>query len=55
VTLLAWGLVENDSRERGLVGFVQRPGNPALPVVLADEVEGFEGYTAGALRTRASE
>jgi hypothetical protein len=57
VTLLAWALVE-DGSERGLVGFVQRPASsdqPAGEVVLADEVDGFEGYTAGALRTRAGD
>lgn len=54
VTLLAWALVE-DGSERRLVGFVQRPVTSELPageVVLADEVDGFEGYTSGALRTR---
>ena len=54
VTLLAWALVE-DGSTRSLVGFVQKP--PAMPgetsaVVLADEVDGFDGYTTGALRTR---
>lgn len=54
VTLLAWALVE-DGSTRGLVGFVQKPA--AMPggtnaVVLADEVDGFDGYTVGALRTR---
>jgi len=55
VTLLAWALV-SDGGKRGLVGFVQRPATaeqPAGAVVLADEVEGFDGYTSGALRTRA--
>jgi hypothetical protein len=57
VTLLAWALVA-DGGERRLVGFVQRPPTaeePAGAVVLADEIDGFSGYTAGALRTRASE
>jgi hypothetical protein len=57
VTLLAWALVD-DTGERRLVGFVQRPPTdeePAGAVVLADEIDGFSGYTAGALRTRASE
>lgn len=54
VTLLAWALVE-DGSTRGLVGFVQKPAT--MPgemsvVVLADEVDGFDGYTVGALRTR---
>ena len=54
VTLLAWALVD-DGSTRGLVGFVQKPAT--MPgetgaVVLADEVDGFDGYTAGALRTR---
>jgi hypothetical protein len=54
VTLLAWALVDEDG-ERRLVGFVQQPATPeqsTAAVVLADEVEGFDGYTAGALRTR---
>jgi hypothetical protein len=57
VTLLAWALVD-DAGERSLVGFVQRPPTdeePAGAVVLADEIDGFAGYTGGALRTRASE
>jgi hypothetical protein len=57
VTLLAWGLVE-DAGERGLVGFVQRPPTveqPAGVVALADEIEGFLGYTSGALRTRSAD
>jgi hypothetical protein len=54
VTLLAWALVE-DGATRHLVGFVQKPATADEPhgsVVLADEVEGFDGYTAGALSTR---
>jgi hypothetical protein len=53
VTLLAWALVE-DGSDRSLVGFVQKPAPVAgtTSVVLADEVDGFDGYTAGALRTR---
>ena len=54
VTLLAWALVE-DGSTRGLVGFVQKPATmpgETSAVVLADEVDGFDGYTAGALRTR---
>jgi hypothetical protein len=53
VTLLAWALVEDDAT-RSLVGFVQKPGAPGEKpsVVLTDEVDGFEGYTVGALRTR---
>jgi hypothetical protein len=56
VTLLAWALVEDDST-RSLVGFVQKPATmpgETSAVVLADEVDGFDGYTAGALRTRPS-
>ena len=59
VTLLAWALVtEGEERrveERRVVGLVQKPANaeqPAGTVVLADEVDGFDGYTSGALRTR---
>ena len=54
VTLLAWALVE-EGASRELVGFVQKPATVARPggsVVLADEVDGFNGYTAGALPTR---
>jgi len=57
VTLLAWALVE-DGSGRSLVGFVQRPASaqqPAGEIVLADEVDGFEGYTIGALRTRTGD
>jgi len=55
VTLLAWALVEADDGARTLVGLVQQrpdPANPAGTVALADEVEGFDGYAAGALATR---
>lgn len=55
MTLLAWALVDV-GEERSLVGFVQKPASaeqPAGTVVLADEIEGFDGYTGGALRTRA--
>ena len=55
VTLLARALV-GEGEERSLVGFVQKPASaeqPASAVVLADEVDGFDGYTGGALRTRA--
>jgi hypothetical protein len=53
VTLLAWALVE-DGASRNLVGFVQRPTTTPGPgwVVLADEVDGFDGYTPGPLPTR---
>jgi hypothetical protein len=52
VTLLAWALIE-DGASRSLVGFVQRPTTTEGPgwVVLADEVEGFDGYTPGPLPT----
>lgn len=56
VTLLAWALVK-DAGEQRLVGYVQRPASaehPAGEVVLADEVEGFDGYTVGALRTQTA-
>jgi hypothetical protein len=55
VTLLAWALVE-DGTSRNLVGFVQRPTIMEGPgwVILADEVDGFDGYTPGALPTRPS-
>jgi hypothetical protein len=55
VGLLAWALVE-EGLTRSLVGFVQKPATVAetIAVVLADEVAGFEGYTAGAIRTRPS-
>ena len=48
VTLLAWALVE-DGADRNLVGLVQR----AEGVGFADEVDGFDSYTVGALRTRS--
>jgi hypothetical protein len=55
VTLLAWALVE-DSTSQNLVGFGQRPTTTLGPgwVVLADEVDGFDGYTPGALPTRTA-
>ena len=55
VTLLAWALVE-DGTSRNLVGFVQRPTIMKGPgwVILADEVDGFDGYTPGPLPTRPS-
>jgi hypothetical protein len=57
VTLLAWALVEDDGEERTLVGLVQRPRDtePSFGfAALADEIDGFSGYTAGALLTRPS-
>ncbi len=52
VTLLAWALVQ-DGPIQGLVGLVQRPAaEEPGSIVLADEVDGFDGYTAGALNTR---
>lgn len=55
VTLLAWALVE-DGASRNLVGFVQRPITTQGPgwVVLADEVDGFDGYTPAPLPTRSA-
>src|SRR5512133_2486233 len=55
VTLLAWALVE-EGTSRNLVGLVQRPTIMEGPgwVVLADEVDGFDGYTPDPLPTRAS-
>jgi hypothetical protein len=50
VTLLAWALVE-DGSDRNLVGFVQQPDGS---VALADEIDDFDRYTAGALRTRTA-
>jgi len=49
VTLLAWALVD-EGEERSLVGFVQKLASaeqPASAVVLADEVDGFDGYRVG--------
>ena len=53
VALLAWALVEDGARQN-LVGLVQRPTTTEGPgwVVLADEVDGFDGYAPGALHTR---
>ena len=55
VTLLAWALVANGPSQ-SLVGLVQRPTITEGPgwVVLADEVDGFDGYTPGELNTRTS-
>ena len=55
VILLAWALVE-DGTSRNLVGLVQRPTVIEGPgwVILANEVEGFDGYTPGPLPTRPS-
>ena len=55
VILLAWALVE-DGTSRNLVGLVQRPTVIEGPgwVILADEVNGFDGYTPDPLPTRPS-
>jgi hypothetical protein len=55
VTLLAWALVA-DGASQNLVGLVQRPTITEGPgwVVLADEVDGFDGYTPGELNSRTS-
>jgi hypothetical protein len=55
VTLLAWALVA-DGSSQNLVGLVQQPTIAEGPgwVVLADEVDGFDGYTPGELNTRTS-
>jgi hypothetical protein len=55
VTLLAWALVE-DGTSPNLVGLVQRPTIMEGPgwVILADEVDGFDGYTPDPLPTRPS-
>lgn len=57
VTLLAWALIAG-GEEHSLVGFMQRPATPEHPegvVVLADEVDGFLGYTMCAVRTRSAD
>lgn len=58
VTLVAWALVENAEHETEIVGVVQRGGSHERPhgsVALADEVEGFRGYTFTGLVTRTED
>lgn len=58
VTLISWALVEDSGGVTEIVGVVQRTPTPETPnglLALADEVDGFEGYTFTGLMTRASE
>jgi hypothetical protein len=45
VTLAAWALVEDSDGATAIVGVVQRGATTSSPsvLVLADEIEGFEG------------
>jgi hypothetical protein len=55
VTLAVWALVEKADGEPEIVGVVQRGASPELPqgsLALADEVDGFGGYTFTGLATR---
>ena len=56
VTLASWALVEDDDGETEIVGVVQRSATAAGGRLgLADEVDGFDGYTFTGLATRASD
>jgi len=55
-TLAAWALVEAEGGDRHVVGLVQRgarAGRPAGTIGLADEIDGFAGYTFAGLSTRS--
>ena len=50
VTLVSWALVEAADGSTEIVGVVQRAGTPQSPhgsLGLADEVDGFDGYSYG--------
>jgi hypothetical protein len=54
VTLVSWALVEGTGDTTEIVGIVQRAGTAEKPngwLGLADEVEGFQGYTFTGLAT----
>jgi hypothetical protein len=58
VTLAAWALAEDADGETQLVGLVQRPmgeGEPPGSFWLADEVDGFTGYSNQGLKTRPAD
>jgi hypothetical protein len=58
VTLVAWALVEKTGDETEIVGVVQRGASDEAPhglLALADEVDGFSGYTFTGLATRTPE
>lgn len=58
VTLIAWALVEDSEGKTEVVGLIQRSPTGEAPhgwLGLADEVEGFQGYTFTGLATRAPE
>jgi hypothetical protein len=55
VTLVSWALVEEDGGTTAIVGVVQRQAteeSPAGYLGLADEVDGFQGYTFTGLATK---
>jgi hypothetical protein len=55
VTLAVWALVENDDGKTEVVGVVQRSATLTEPhgsLVLADEVDGLDGYAFTGLATR---
>lgn len=58
VTLAVWALVENPDGTTEVVGIVQRSATPEAPhgaLVLADEVDGLDGYAFTGLATRAAD
>jgi len=58
VTLVSWALVEEADGSTQIVGVVQRSATPESPIgklQLADEVDGFEGYTFTGLATRTAD
>jgi hypothetical protein len=55
VTLVSWALVEDAEGATEIVGVVQRAPTADAPhgrLQLADEVDGFDGYTFTGLATR---
>ena len=58
VTLAAWALVEDGDGQTRLVGLVQKPtldDAPAGTFGLADETQGFVGYSNQGLKTKPAD
>ena len=57
VTLAAWALVDEGGGQTRMVGLVQKPQDEGSPGTfgLADEQEGFAGYSNQGLKTKAAD
>jgi hypothetical protein len=58
VTLVSWALTEVEGGGTEIVGVIQRAATPSSPhgaLVVADEVEGFQGYVFTGLVTREAD